>query len=55
MEGNEKNPSHSVYELLSPGLESVDLEAALNPLIGTHNGLVVVSPAFLQGPTLSFT
>lgn len=44
-----------MYELLSPGLEAVHLKAALHPLIGAHNGLVVVSPAFLQRPSTSFT
>lgn len=44
-----------MYELLSPGLEAVDLEAALHPLVGAHNRLVVVSPALLQRPSASFT
>lgn len=47
--------SHSVYELLRPSLEAIDLEAALDPLIGAHNGLVVFSPAFLQRPSAGFT
>lgn len=52
---NTQTLSHSVYELLSPGLQAVHLEAALHPLIGAHNGLVVVSPAVLQRPSASFT
>lgn len=53
--GGKKKLSHSVYELLCPGLEAVHLEAALHPLIGAHNGRVVVSPALLQRPPTSFT
>ena len=49
-----KAASHSVYELHSPGLEAVHLKAALHPLIGAHNGLVLVSPVFLQRPTFCF-
>lgn len=46
--------SHFVDELLCPGLEAVHLETALHPLVGAHDGRVVVPPAFLQRPPARF-
>lgn len=44
-----------MYELLRPGLEAVDLKAALHPLIGAHDRFVAVPPALLQRSSASFT
>lgn len=53
-QGNKSRFSHFVDELLGPGLEAVHLEAALHPLVGAHDGRVVVPPAFLQRPPARF-
>lgn len=53
--GGTKNVFYPVDELLCSGLEAIHLKAALDPLIGAHNRLVVVSPALLQRPSASFT
>lgn len=55
MAGGNKALPHSVYEVLSLSLEAVDLEAALHPLVGAHNGLVAISPALFQRPSVCFT
>lgn len=47
--------THFVHKVLRPGLEAVHLEAALYSLIGAHDGVVVVSPALLQRPSVGFT
>lgn len=37
-----------VYELLDAGLEAPDLELHADELVGAHDGILRVPPAFLQ-------